>query len=144
VLRPLAGAAHNTEAKLRSVFTQSYPHFEVLLAVHEESDPATEVARRVMADFPQVFSRLIVAGPSPFPNAKVWSLRALEALARNETLVMSDSDIRLPADGLATIVSELGQPRVGLVTCPYRAVCGPRFWSRLEALGLNTEFLGGL
>ncbi len=68
VLRPLAGVELNTESKLRSVFEQEYPHFEVLLAVHEESDPATGIARRVMADFPHVFSRLIIAGPSPFPR----------------------------------------------------------------------------
>ncbi len=71
-------------------------------------------------------------------------MRALEFVAQNETLVMIDSDIRLPPGGLATIVSELGQPGVGLVTCPYRAVSGPGFWSRSEALGLNTEFLGGI
>jgi ceramide glucosyltransferase len=144
VLRPLAGAEDNTESKLRSVFEQRYPGFEVLLSVHDESDPAAPVARKVMAEFPRIHSRLIVAGPSPFPNAKVWSLRALLPLAQNEIVVMSDSDIRLPFDGLRTIVSELSQPGVGLVTCPYRATGGPAFWSRLEAMGLNTEFLGGL
>ena len=30
------------------------------------------------------------------------------------------------------------------MTCPYRAAGGPKFWSKLEALGLNTEFLGGI
>jgi ceramide glucosyltransferase len=57
---------------------------------------------------------------------------------------MSDSDIFIEPDGLQTIASELAQPGVALVTCPYRATGGPHFWSRLEALGLNTEFLGGL
>jgi ceramide glucosyltransferase len=57
---------------------------------------------------------------------------------------MTDSDIRIDPDGFATILSELGQPDVALVTCPYRATGGPRFWSRVEALGLNTEFLGGV
>jgi ceramide glucosyltransferase len=144
VLRPLAGAHDNTEANLRSLFEQRYPGFEVLLSVHEESDPAAEIARRVMAAYPHVPTRLIVAGVSPFPNAKVWSLRALVAEASHETIVMSDSDIRIDRDGLRIIVSELAQPGVALVTCPYRAAGGPRFWSRLEALGLNTEFLGGL
>src|SRR4051812_45812840 len=51
VLRPLAGAHDNTEANLRSVFEQRYPNFEVLLSVHEESDPAADLARRVMAAY---------------------------------------------------------------------------------------------
>jgi ceramide glucosyltransferase len=145
VLRPMAGAEDNTEANLRSVFEQRYAgEFEVLLSVHEESDPAAAVARRVMADFPGVPARLIVAGVSPLPNAKVWSLRALLPEARFECLAMTDSDIRLEPDCLATVMSELAQTNVALVTCPYRAAAGPRFWPRIEALGLNTDFLAGM
>ena len=135
MLRPLAGAADNTEANLRSLFAQNYPDFEVLLSVHEPSDPAAPIALRVMAEFPHTPSRLIIAGVSPLPNAKVWSLRALLPHARHQHLFMSDSDIRHTPDSLAMVVAELGQPNVALVTCPYRAVGGPRFWSRLEALG---------
>jgi len=142
VLRPLAGREDNTEANLRSVFTQRYPNFEVLLGIHEESDPAAAIASRVMADFPQVPARLIVAGVSPLPNAKVWSLRALLPRARNENLLMTDSDIRLEPDCLETTMAELAES--ALVTCPYRAVGGSRFWPRLEALGLNTDFLAGM
>ncbi|MES1258908.1 MAG: bacteriohopanetetrol glucosamine biosynthesis glycosyltransferase HpnI [Acidobacteriota bacterium] len=144
VLRPLAGAEDNTEANLRSLFAQQYPAFEVLLSVHDPADPAAAVARRVMADFPHVPARLLVAGVSMRPNAKVWSLRALLPQARHEHLVMADSDIRLEPDCLRLVISELSQPDVGLVTCPYRAAGGPSLWSRLEALGLNTDFLAGM
>ncbi|HVW85249.1 MAG TPA: bacteriohopanetetrol glucosamine biosynthesis glycosyltransferase HpnI [Bryobacteraceae bacterium] len=144
VLRPMSGAEDNTEANLRSVFEQRYPDFEVLLSVHEDSDPAIHVARQVMAAFPQIPSRLVIAGPSPLPNAKVWSLRALMKEARHENVVMTDSDISLQPGCLGTVISELSQPGVGLVTCPYRAVGGPRFWSRVESLGLNTDFLAGM
>ena len=57
---------------------------------------------------------------------------------------MSDSDIRAAPDLLATLAAEFENDRVDLLTCPYRAVPGPSPWSTLEALGLNTEFLGGL
>ncbi len=140
----MAGAWDNTEINLRSVFKQRYPSFEILLSVHEESDPAAEIARRVMAEFPQVPSRLIVAGVSPEPNAKVWSLRALMREARHEHVVMSDSDIRVEPNCLQVAIAELGQPGVGLVTCPYRAAGGPSFWSRVESLGLNVDFLAGM
>jgi ceramide glucosyltransferase len=144
VLRPLAGAEDNTETGLRSVFAQKYPEFEVLLSVHDETDPAVAVARRVMADFPHIPARLIVAGVSMRPNAKVWSLRALFPEARHEHVVMTDSDIRLEPDCLRVVFSELSQRGVGLVTCPYRAASGPSVWSRIEALGLNTDFLAGM
>jgi len=145
VIRPLAGAEDNTEANLHSVFEQDYPaEFEVLLSVHTLDDPAVGVARAVMAAHPHVRSRLVVAGVSPMPNAKVWSLRALLLEARHENLLMSDSDVRLDRDCLRGVVAELSQPGVALVTCPYRAVGGPRFWSLVEALGLNTDFLAGM
>ncbi len=144
ILRALAGAEDTTETNLRSLFEQSYPDFELLMSVHEASDPAAEVARRVMAAYPDISARLIVAGASEYPNAKVWCLRALLAESRHELIVMSDSDIRLEPEALRTVVSELEQPGVALVTCPYRASAGSGFWSRIEALGLNTDFLGGL
>jgi ceramide glucosyltransferase len=144
VMRPLSGAADNTEANLRSVFGQDYPDFEVLLSVHEKTDPAAAIAERVMADFPHVLSRLVVAGVSPLPNAKVWSLRAMWPETRHENVVMADSDIRWEPNCLRVVISELTQSDVGLVTCPYRAAGGPGLWSRLESLGLNTDFLAGM
>ena len=144
ILRPLHGAEDNTEANLRSLFSQEYPEFEILLSIHEQSDPAGPIARRVMAEFPRIPSRLIVAGVSPLPNAKVWSLRALLPRAQHEHLFMSDSDIRHAPDSLSTVIAELSQANVALVTCPYRAAGGPKFWPRVESLGLNTDFLAGM
>ena len=57
---------------------------------------------------------------------------------------MADSDIRVTPDMLATIAAEFQDERLGLATCPYRAVPGRSFWSTLEAIGLNTEFIGGV
>jgi ceramide glucosyltransferase len=140
VLRPLAGADDRTEANLRSLFRQNYSRFEVLLGVHEASDPAAEIACSVMAEFPGVPARLVITGKPLVPNAKVWSLSALAREARNEILVMADSDVNLPENACTTLVGELSRPGVALVSCPYRAV-GTSPWSRLQALGLNTEFI---
>jgi ceramide glucosyltransferase len=57
---------------------------------------------------------------------------------------MADSDIRVTPDMLSMIAAEFQDERVGLATCPYRAVPGRSFWSTLEAIGLNTEFIGGV
>ncbi|HWD99591.1 MAG TPA: glycosyltransferase [Bryobacteraceae bacterium] len=140
VLRPLAGADDNTAANLRSLFSQEYSDFEILLGVHDAADPAAEIVRRVMREFPGIPSRLVVTGPSRFPNAKVWSLDALAREARRNIVIMTDSDVWLPPHCFATLAEELARPGVGLVSCPYRAV-GASPWSRLQALGLNTEFI---
>lgn len=144
VLRPMAGDRDNTEAGLRSVFEQDYPDFEIVMGAASPDDAAVAVARRLMAEYPERASRLIFTGESPHPNRKVWQLRALWDDARHETIVMADSDIRWAPDCLKTLVSELAQDGVGLVTCPYRAIAGPRFWSQVEALGLNVDFISGM
>jgi ceramide glucosyltransferase len=144
VLRPMAGDRDDTEAGLRTVFEQDYPDFEVILGVPTPQDAAVPIALRLMAEYPERRSRLIFTGESPHPNRKVWQLRGLWDAAQNETIVMADSDIRWTPDCLRTVVSELAQEGVGLVTCPYRAVAGASLWSRMEALGLNVDFISGM
>ena len=90
-------------------------------------------------------SRLIVTGEPPYPNAKVYSLDRMLAAARHDLIVMSDSDIRVTPDMLSTHRRRSSPtPTLGMATCPYRAVPGRSFWSTLEAVGLNTEFIGGV
>jgi ceramide glucosyltransferase len=144
VLKPLHGLDEGLEENLRSFFEQDYPAFEILFAVEEEADAAVPVARQLIARYPHTPARLVIAGPSPFPNAKVHSLRAMVAEARNDLIVMADSDVRVTPEFLRIVAAEMSRPNVALVTSPYRAVAGKSFWSRLEAIGLNTEFIAGV
>lgn len=144
VLKPLSGADDGLEENLRSFFEQDYPAFEILFAVRTPDDPAAALVEQLRSEYPGVPSRLIVTGEPPYPNAKVFSLARMLEQARYELVVMSDSDIRVEARMLRTLAAEFQDPRVGLATCPYRAVPASSFWSRLEALGLNTDFLAGV
>ena len=144
VMKPLRGAEPGLANNLRTFFSQHYPRYEVLLAVASPLDPATGIALQVMAEYPRVPARLLYTGDPPEPNGKVFALAAMLREASYDLLVMSDSDVRADAGLLATLAAELSQPGVGLVTCLYRASAGQSLWTRLEALGLNTEFLGGV
>lgn len=144
VLKPLAGAEDELYTNLRSFFEQDYPAFEILFAVRQPEDPAVAVVQRLKAEFPHVPADLIVTGEPPYPNAKVWSLYHMTQAARHDILVMSDSDIRVNPDFLSIVAREFADPRVGLASCPYRAAPGRGLWSRLEAIGMNTQFLGGV
>src|SRR5262245_39935871 len=79
VLKPLHGLDEGLEENLLSFFNQDYPDFEILFAVEADADPSVPLVRRMIAEHAQVAARLIIAGPSPFPNAKVHSLRAMVA-----------------------------------------------------------------
>jgi ceramide glucosyltransferase len=144
VLKPLAGVDEGLEENLRSFFEQHYPRFEILFAVRSASDPAIAVADRLRAAYPAIPSRLIVTGEPPYANAKVYSLDRMLAAAYHDLIVMSDSDIRVTPHMLMTLAEEFADARVGMATCPYRAVPGRSAWSTLEAVGLNTEFIGGV
>jgi ceramide glucosyltransferase len=144
ILKPLAGADDGLEENLRSFFEQSYPSFEILFAVRSPLDAAIPVVERLQEHYPRVRSRLLVTGEPPYSNAKVYSLHRMLALARNDVVVMSDSDVRVSPDLLSAVAAEFQDERVGLVTCPWRAVPGRSFWSTLEAVGLNTQFIAGV
>jgi ceramide glucosyltransferase len=66
------------------------------------------------------------------------------AAARNDLLVMSDSDMRVDSSMLRRVAAEFQDPKLGVATCPYRAIAGQSRWSRLEAVGMNTEFFGAI
>lgn len=144
VLKPLAGVDLGLEDNLRSFFEQKYPEFELLFGVRTADDPAIPLVERLRTAYARIPSRLIVSGEPPYPNAKVYSLDHMAAAAQHDILLMADSDVRVAPDLLLTAAAEFQASDVGVVTCPYRAVPGPSFWSKLEAVGLNTEFAGGV
>lgn len=144
LLTPLAGKDLGLEDNLRTSFAQEYPDFELVFAVRQETDSAVPVARQLMAAFPNVPSQLIIAGEPQCPNAKVHSLKAMTRAAKHDLLVMNDSDIRSAPDALRRIAAEFADPKLALATCPSTAVAGPGLAARLEALLMNTQFMGGV
>jgi ceramide glucosyltransferase len=145
ILKPLCGLDDGLEENLRSFFIQDYPEYEVLLGVHTVDDPAVPVAEKVIHELSgKVAARLIITGESPIPNAKSFSLNRMVREARYNLLVMGDSDIRVTPNLLSHLATEFQDEHIGLVSCPYLSVPGNTLWSRLEAVGMNTELLGGV
>src|SRR5579872_2002421 len=128
ILKPLRGVDEGLETNLRTFFAQKYPDFEILFAVHDAVDPAIAVVEGLRREFPEVPAHLIVSGAPPYPNAKVFSLDQMLHAARHELVVMSDSDVRVSPGLLETLAREFQDERVGLITCPYRAVAGQSVW----------------
>jgi ceramide glucosyltransferase len=142
ILKPLAGLDLDLESNLRTFFEQEYPAFEILFAVRSAADPAADVVARLQREYPSVRSRLVLTGEPPYANAKVYSLDRMLDVASHDLVVMSDSDIRVTPGLLQTVAAEFQDAKLGVATCPYRAVPGASFWSRLEATGMNTDFWG--
>ena len=144
ILKPLAGLDEGLEENLRSYFEQEFYPYEILFAVRDASDAAVPVVRRLMAEYVHIPSLLVITGEPPYPHAKVFSLKCMFDKAQFDLIAMCDSDVRVGKDFCQRLASEFEDEGLGLVTCPYRAVSGFSIWSKLEALGMNTDFHAGL
>jgi ceramide glucosyltransferase len=144
LLKPLRGADPELERHLESFFQQEYPSFEILFAVRHESDPAVAVVERLIARYPRIPARLILTGEPPYANAKVYSLEKMAEAASAGILVITDSDTSVGKDYLLHIAAAFMPEQVGAATNLYRGVSGADLWSKLEALGMSTEFMAGV
>jgi ceramide glucosyltransferase len=115
ILKPLSGVDDGLEANLASFAAIDWPEFEVLLGIHDASDPALPVARAAAARWPGRF-RVVMQGPDLWMNPKVSQLATLVPAARHSLLVISDSNVRVEQGYLAEIAARLEDPGVGLVT----------------------------
>ncbi len=113
-----------------------------MFALRNTADPAAGVVRKLQQEYRNVSSRLLITGEPFYHNAKVFSLEHMLEAAANDLVVMSDSDVRVTPMLLRTVAAEFQDLKLGVATCPYRAVPGRSFWSRLEATGMNTDFWG--
>ncbi len=139
VLKPVRGLDPNTYEAFFSQAAQNYPQFEILFGVNDPSDPAIAEVQRLQAAFPRTSISLIRSSTST-PNGKVGVLIDLARQARYPVWVINDSDIKVTPEYLSRIVEPLGDPEIGVVTCPYRASAHSPA-TTFEALGIATDFM---
>jgi len=130
VLKPVRGADGNLEAALAS-HSKLNGDYELLCGVSSLDDPAVAIIRR----FPKA---RVIECKTVTPNAKVGLLIDLVKASRRDIIIVNDSDIQVDPDYLR-VTAPLADPKIGLVTCLYRAV-GDTFPARFEALGVATDF----
>ena len=141
VLKPLCGTDRSLYDNLRSFCEQDYPTFQVIFGVRDSGDPAIRVVRHLIRDFPNCDLRLVVSDRLLGPNLKVSNLSNLCRLAKYDTLILADSDMRVGPDYLSAVVAPLQDQKVGVVTCLYKGVAPARgVWSHLGAMFINEWF----
>ncbi len=116
ILKPLAGCDDDLAANLESFARIEHPSFEILFGVADADDRAFPVARRFLARHPHVDGRVIVTNPRAAINPKVAQLIDLERAATGQVCVISDSNVRVSPTYLSSLLAELEDPGVGLVT----------------------------
>jgi len=141
LLKPLKGADETTEESLRSWFTQDYSgEMQILFGLASADDPAAEVVKKLLREFPNTDAELRVCGPITGANAKVSKLAELERLAKHELLLISDADVRVPEDFLSNAIVPMSEEGTGLVNCFYTLANPSTPAMRWEAIAINADF----
>jgi ceramide glucosyltransferase len=140
VLKPLKGTDPEIYESFRSHCLQDYPEYEIIFGVSDSNDPAIQSVKALQQQFPDRRIQLLVSPKILGANVKVSNLAQMLPEARYDYLIVNDSDIRVAPDYLRRVTAPLADSRVGMVTCLYRGVVGPTLGSRLEGLGISTDF----
>jgi ceramide glucosyltransferase len=144
ILKPLRGTDPEMYESFRSHCLQDYPEYEIIFGVSDANDPAIRLVQQLKAEFPQRPIRLMVCPETLGSNTKVSNLAQMARQARYEYIIVNDSDIRVEPDYLRRVLAPLTDPEVGLVTCLYRGIANATLGSRLESLGIRTDFAAGV
>ncbi|KAK3083877.1 hypothetical protein FSP39_004465, partial [Pinctada imbricata] len=114
IIKPLVGVDPNLYTNIETFFNQSYPSFEILFSVQDESDPALMVVKALMEKYPKVDAKIFIGIKHVGPNGKVNNMVKAYEAAKHDTIVISDSSIKMLPDTLMDMISYL-KPDVGLV-----------------------------
>jgi ceramide glucosyltransferase len=144
ILKPLKGEDPEIYESFRSHCLQDYPLYEIVFGVSDADDPAMRAVERLRQEFPQHAIQLTVCAQRLGANTKVSNLAHMVGVARYDHLIVSDSDIRVEPDYLRRVIAPLSNTRVGVVTCLYRGRAAETLGSKLESLGISTDFCAGV
>ena len=144
ILKPLRGTDPEMYESFRSHCVQDYSDYEIIFGVSDANDPAIQLVEQLRSEFPQTPIRLMICHENLGANTKVSNLAQMVREARHEYLIVNDSDIRVEPDYLRRVLEPLNALQVGLITCLYRGVANSTLGSRLESLGVSTDFAAGV
>jgi ceramide glucosyltransferase len=77
-------------------------------------------------------------------NRKTSNVVQMLPHARYDHVIINDSDIFVPPDYLRRVMSPFRRPEVGMVTCPYNGIAAKTLGSKLESIGISTDFFAGV
>jgi ceramide glucosyltransferase len=160
ILKSLKGLDPGIIDAFRSHCRQTYDgDVELLFGVSSLTDPAVAAVEQLKQEFPAQAIQLIRCPTLLGTNGKVSTLIQLATHARHNFLLINDSDITVSPHYLTRIMAQFtpslhgsihshhpgdAQKEVGLVTALYRGCAHRTLPSKLEALGIATDFQAGV
>lgn len=143
-LKPIRGSDPDAYENFASFCRQDYPDYELLFCVDGKDDPAVPTLEKLARDFPERSIRVFFGSGSDALNDKAAKLARLVSEARNEFVVINDSDVRAEPNYLRTVVAPLADPHVGAVTCLYAPIEDSTLLEKVQTIGMVSDFYAGL
>ncbi len=144
ILKPFRGLDPDAYENLVSFCRQDYPDYEMIFCVDPDDETVRPVVEKLQRDFPRREIRVLYGSGRIASNDKVAKLARMAAEARHETVVISDSDVRVEPDYLRSMTAPLRDPKVGAVTCFYVHTDLKTFADRLQTVGMMSDFYAGI
>ena len=118
VCAPFKGMDTALETNLRCLLTQDYDDYEVTFVVQSAWDPAWALIRRLMVEYPEVPSRLLVAGRARGCGQKIHNLRVAtrDVPPEVEYLAFVDSDAQPRREWLRALIARVNSAKGGAAT----------------------------
>jgi ceramide glucosyltransferase len=141
VIIPVKGVDAGLEANIAAFMAQDYPHYQLVLVVGDETDPAYATLNALVEEAGMRGSggrcnlSLVVAGPCRAQGQKVHNLlRGLDEVGvGTEVLVFADADARPSSTWLRSLVAPLSRRDVTVSTGFRWYLPGRSFVSQLRA-----------
>lgn len=112
IIKPLKGYEPYLEANIRTFFEHHYPktRYEVLFCVSDPEDPANDIVKRLIKEYPDINARLFNSGESEVgANPKINNMMPAYKAAKYELILISDSGVRMRARTMQNVVLSMGK-----------------------------------
>jgi len=140
ILKPLKGYDSGLEENLKTFLQLDYPSYEILFSVATFEDPAYLTAKRLIETNPHVAASLVVDPTHLGPNPKVNNMVKAYERAKNDLVLISDSNVRVEKDYLKKLSRYTRNKEVGMVTATVSGTEAKGLGGKLEAVFLNSFY----
>jgi len=139
ILKPIKGIEDGMLENLESFNWLDYTNYELILCLSSEKDPAYPLLKSYIESQRNSRVSLHIGEEKVGPNPKVNNLSRPYRIAKNDLLLISDSNVRVTSDYLIKMVQSMSEG-VGVVTSVVIGRGAKQLGGDLESVFLNTYY----
>lgn len=138
LLRPVCGSDPFDALTLSTSFWQDHPDYRIIFCAPRADDPACDLVRRLMAEYPHVPARLLIGEAEGLRNPKLRNVWKGWQEATDDWICMTDSNLLLPKSYLSDLCAAWGAD-TGMVSGPPIGAWPEGCGGHLECAFLNAN-----